>query len=264
MIDIHCHILPGIDDGPATLEESVAMCRIAAADGITALVATPHFRPGTYDISGSRVVEKVEQLQRAVEGAGITIRILPGADVTVTPELPGHLSSIESLTINRTGRYFLAELPHDTVPRRWDDFLLSIKNSGIVPILTHPERNPWFLAHADALYGYVRAGGMVQITAMSLTDHRYEAVRRYSLFLLKNNLAHIIASDAHSPVERRPILSEALAAAQQAVGEHRARQFVLDNPQAVIEGRPLRVPEPLMEIPERRTWLQRLAGQWKP
>jgi protein-tyrosine phosphatase len=262
LIDIHCHILPGLDDGPETIEESLAMCRIASEDGITAIVATPHFKPGVYSAISQEVFEKTAQLQEAADREGLKVRIVPGADVAVTPELPGHLRSIGHLSINRAMRYFLAELPPDSVPPRWEDFLLSIRRSGIVPILTHPERNPWFLRHSDALYQYVRSGGMVQLTGMSLTEGSPEEVKAYCLFLLKNNLAHVIASDGHSPVERRPVLSAARAVAESVLGKEHARRLVVDNPLAIIEGRPVQLAEPLVDIPGKRTWLQRLAGAW--
>jgi protein-tyrosine phosphatase len=239
------------------------MCRIASEDGITTVVATPHFKPGAYSATPLEVFEKTAQLQTAADHEGISIRILPGADVAVTPELPGHLRSIGHLTINRAMRYFLAEFPHDSVPPRWDDFLLSIRRSGIVPILTHPERNRWFLTHRNALYHYVRSGGVVQLTAMSLMEGSPDDVKAYCLFLLKNNLAHVIASDGHSPVERRPVLSSARAVAEEALGKEHARRLVVDNPQAIIEGRPVHLPEALVEIPGKRTWLQRLAGAWE-
>src|SRR5512138_3499510 len=158
MIDLHCHILPGVDDGPATLEEAVEMCRIAEADGIRTIVATPHFRPGTYEFDDRE--QALGSLRSEVLRRGIGVTVLAGADVTVTPELPLYLAQQPHLTINGTGRYVLAELPHDAVPARWDDFLLSLRSRGITPILTHPERNHWFLGRPDALYSYVLAGGL--------------------------------------------------------------------------------------------------------
>ena len=238
------------------------MCRIAAADGITTIVATPHFKPGAYDPSDTLVFEKVDRLQQAVHAHGLDIAILPGADVTVTPELPGYLRTMRHLTINKTGRYFLAEFSHDSVPPRWSDFLLSIKRSGITPILTHPERNPWFLSHPASLIPYVSEGGLVQITGMSLLGGRDDEVTKFSLFLLRSKLAHFIASDGHSTTERKPLLSEAFSVARKAIGEERARKLVFSNPEAVITGKNLVPDEPVIEneLPKRKTWLQRLAS----
>ena len=262
MIDIHCHILPGIDDGPASIDESLDMCRIAAADGIRTIVATPHFKPGTYQPSSNEVIEKGKQLQKAVKQEGIGISILLGADVTVTPELPQYLASIEHITINRTKRYFLAEFPHDSVPPKWDSFLLAIKRSGVTPILTHPERNPWFLSHREALYPYVRAGGMVQITAMSITAPAGEPIRYFCDFLLRHDLVHVIASDAHAREGRAPRLADSVAAARAIVGKEKAAALVTTIPEAIIAGRDFMLAEPIMdfEVEEKKTWLRRLAS----
>jgi protein-tyrosine phosphatase len=129
---------------------------------------------------------------------------------------------------------------------------------GFSPILTHPERNGWFLSHRDALYPFVSAGGLVQITAMSVTGGAGEVVREYCRFLLQRNLVQIIATDAHSVDQRPPVLSEAVKAAADIVGETSAFGLVRDNPRAIIEGRTFEVPEPVMRMPEKRKWYQRI------
>src|SRR5574337_227878 len=239
MIDIHCHILPGVDDGPETLDQAIAMCRIAAGDGIRAIVATPHFIPGRSESTPAAILEKLAELKHALDQEAIPLTILAGADVSVTPELRSRLEAESCLTINNTKRYFLAELPHTTVPPGWDRFLLSLLAAGKVPILTHPERNPWFITHPDALFAFVVQGGMVQITAMSLTGGCGERVRDFSLLLLKHNLVHVIATDAHNCDLRPPVLTEAVHEAANVIGEHRARALVTSIPGAIIEGRPV-------------------------
>ena len=258
MIDIHCHILPGLDDGPATMDESIEMCRIAYADGIRTIIATPHFRPGRYDHSEDVVSLVIEGLRSEVARRGIDLQILTGADVTVTPELPLYLGQRRGLTINNGGKYFLAELPTGAVPAIWDHYLLSLIPRGFTPILTHPERNGWFLSHRDALYPFVNGGGLVQITAMSLTGEIGETVQSYSRYLLKQGLAHIIATDAHSAVQRMPLLSNAVAAAEDIIGRDTALRMVTDIPQAIIEGRRPDVAMPEHAVVPRRTWIERL------
>lgn len=256
MIDIHCHVLPGIDDGPETLAEAVEMCRIAADDGVGTIVATPHYRPGMFentDISGH-----VDRLQHELSLRSIPVRILPGADVVVTPELSVHLAQHPQLTINGTGRYVLAELPHDAVPARWEEFLLSIRSSGITPIITHPERNRWFLAHPDALFSFVTAGGLVQITAMSILGANGHESREYSRHLLKRGLVHVIASDAHSVDRRPPLLSGAVRIAGDIVGADNAVRMVNDIPQRIIDGRPVELRPAPLEGMKKRAWFQRI------
>jgi protein-tyrosine phosphatase len=262
MIDLHCHILPGLDDGPQTLEESVEMCRIAASDGIKTIVATPHFKPGTYEHPSQRVDQQLHALTAELTQQNIDLKILPGADVFVTPELSRHFDSYDYLTINRTGKYFLAEFHADFVPLQWDVFLLSFLKKGIVPIITHPERNRWFLGHRDALYAFVRSGGMVQITAMSLIGLYGDEERDLCMFLLQHDLVHIIATDAHAPAGRVPVLSHAVNAAANIVGREKAEALVTSIPEAVIAGNEIKLSPPLIhtEAPKQKTWLQRLAN----
>lgn len=258
MIDIHCHILPGIDDGPLTLNESIEMCRMASTDGIKTIVATPHFNPGAYENSSDKIFRLIEDLETELKNEKIEIKILPGADIAITPELPDYFKKEEYLTINRTGRYFLAEFPPASVPPKWDAFLLSLLSSGIVPIITHPERNPWFIEHPDALYSVVSKGVMVQITAMSITGGFGEDIQRYSIFLLQNNLAHVIATDAHSAAYRPPVLSDAVKFAADVIGEERAKALVTTVPAAIIEGKPASFPEPIQPRRKKKGWLQKI------
>jgi len=258
MIDLHCHILPGIDDGPETMEEAVDMCRIASADGIKTIVATPHFKPGIYENSSEKVFRLIDELGAKAKEKGLDVRILPGADVSVTPELPAYLKKEEYLTINRTGRYFLAEFPAASAPPGWDLFLLSLLNSGTIPVITHPERNLWFLEHPDALYDVVKKGVMVQVTAMSITGDLGEDIQKCSIYLLKHNLAHVIASDAHSATYRQPLLSHAVRMAGDVIGKERAYALVTSIPAAIIEGRHVSLPELIEPVRHKKRWLQRV------
>lgn len=256
MIDLHCHILPGADDGPGTLDEAVEMCRIAERDGIGTIVATPHFRPGIYEIPD--IAGRIDELRGALAEKGIRLTILPGSDVTVTPELPGHLAAKPGLTINNTGKYFLAELPHEAVPARWEEFLLDILRNGITPILTHPERNHWFIHHPDALLSFVHAGGLVQITASSILGESGVESRNYCIYLLKRNLVHVVATDAHSRLQRPPLLSPALRTAASLVGSDRAMRLVRDIPEKIISGLPMDAPGIEPGGMKKRRWYQRM------
>lgn len=261
MIDLHCHVLPGIDDGPATMAEALEMCRIASVNGITTLVATPHFRPGSHTPTSLEVYKKASELQEAARREGMSLRLLCGAEITVTPELRHYLSTIEHLTINKTRRYFLAEL-YGPAPPRWDHFLGSLQRSGFIPILAHPERNAWFLNHYDALVDYVERGGMVQITAMSVAGLLGNNVSRYCQLLLRNRLVHVLATDAHSRDCRAPVLADAVAVAQEVVGVDAARRLVFDNPAAIVEGRPLPISERKVDPERGATQSWRATESW--
>lgn len=261
MIDVHCHILPGLDDGPESLAGAVAMCRAAISDGITCIVATPHYKPGTFEFTGPRITEAVHDLSAALRAAGLDILILPGSEVTVSPEMSANLKAGGSLTLNHS-RYFLAEFSPVSVPSGWDSFLLSFLERGLVPIIAHPERNAWFIRNPDALAAAVQSGVKLQITAMSLTGAFGVETRDFCIHLLRRNLVHVIASDAHSADFRPPKLSEALRLAADVVGRQQADALVTTHPQAIIENKPIPYLEPAEYLPPlkplRRNWFKRL------
>lgn len=254
MIDIHCHILPGIDDGPETIDESLEMCRQAALDGVNVIVATPHFRPAVYETSHEIISGLIAMLTVKLNEECIDLRILPGSEVTFTPEMPLHLRSMRYLTINGNGRYCLIEFPPAVVPCNWEAVLLSMLHSGLVPVIAHPERNMWFLNNPESLYPVVTAGALVQITGMSLTGELGDDIQKFSIFLLEHNLAHVIATDAHSSTHRPPMLSEAVSIAGDVIGIERAVALVTSVPAAITEGNPVLFPLPDRYIQKRKRW----------
>jgi protein-tyrosine phosphatase len=252
MIDLHCHILPAMDDGPETLREAIEMCRMAAEDGITTVVATPHYSPGGIEWTGEEINRRIAELDAALRKEGISLSILPGADVAIFPELPSHPGRSNFLSLNST-RFMLVEFPFDTAPPGWDAFLRSLAAAGTTPVITHPERNNWFVRHPQALYTAVKQGALVQITAMSLLGGFGEEARGFSSYLLTHDLAHVIATDAHSIDERPPLLSEAVRVAASLINEERAGELVNAIPAAILAGKPIRTREPKEQEPKRET-----------
>ncbi len=237
MIDIHCHILPGIDDGPPEVGESVAMARTAAADGIRSIVATPHFSYGE-----GPGIEGIEQARRALQERlkeeGVPLGLFRGADVRLTYELFGGIESGDIPTINGS-RYFLLELP-EIIPPNADNFLHAAGISGLVPVITHPERNYSILADPrkmDALRG---AGALVQITAMSITGEFGMKIRGLSEALLRKGLVDFVATDAHGTGHRRPVLSAAYNHLSRLLDRTALRKIFFENPEAVLENREIK------------------------
>jgi protein-tyrosine phosphatase len=262
MIDLHCHILPGLDDGPRTLNEALSMCQAAVADGIKVIVAAPHFKPGTYSFNGPGLLELVEVFNRAVQMEELDLTILPGAEIAVSPEMVSHLQDGRHLTINNQGRYFLTEFSPWSIPPDWEAFLLSFLSSDMVPIIAHPERNAWFIRHPDALASAVSQGILVQVTAMSITGGFGTEVQDFSLQLLKENLVQVIASDGHSAEYRPPVLRQAVLLAANIIGLERAEALVTTIPRAIIEARKIPPQEQTEYHPlnrgQNRNWFQRL------
>jgi len=256
MIDLHVHILPGLDDGAKNLKESLNMCQVAVNDGITTVVATPHTGNGSYENNHTRILWAVKELASNVQKEGIQLSILPGADVYVHEQLATLIKAREVMTVNDTMRYVMVEFPRHITPPNYLEWMFHLTIAGITPILTHPERNTAIHQKIDIVRQWVEKGGLVQVTAMSLTGGFGKEVRKCSEELLKHRLVQVIASDAHSPKRSPPVLSFAVEYAASLVGSEYARKLVGDYPAAIVAGKPVNIPEP---IPEKRTFFSRLA-----
>ncbi|MBI5641471.1 MAG: tyrosine protein phosphatase [Nitrospirae bacterium] len=234
MIDIHCHILPSVDDGPADVKESIAMARMAAADGISCIAATPHAiygkGPSLQDIQ-----ERLSIFNKLVGEEGIKLEFVAGSDLRMTYELTEGIEKRDVPTINGS-RYFLLELP-DLIPPNTEGLLFAARLKGLVPVITHPERNQSLLMSPDKAVALKSSGALFQITAMSITGEFGDQIKDYSAFLLKKGLVDFVASDAHDAGYRVPLLSAAYKRVSVAFSPDLARKIFISNPSAVIEDR---------------------------
>lgn len=254
MIDIHCHILPNVDDGPETLDETLEMCRIALADGTTTIVATPHQRNGVYDNSAESILENVWTVASILKKSKIDLELLPGADVHIEVDTAEKILQGEIMSINNTKRYFLLEFPAHTIPLNIDKLIFNLLLKGITPVLTHPERILEVQEDPNRIYELVSMGVLSQITAMSVTGEFGARVRKCARTLLKHNLVHIIASDAHSADYRPPILSDAVKVVSRLLGEGRAREMVTTVPSQVIRGESVQILAPPEKVRRKLFW----------
>jgi protein-tyrosine phosphatase len=234
LIDLHCHMLPGIDDGAADLAVSLEMARIAVADGISTVVCTPHILPTVYDNTGPAIRAAVGGLQAALAQAQIPLRVLPGADVHIAPDLVEGLRSGRVLAIAGS-RYLLFEPPHHVMPPRLQDCVFGLMTAGYFPILTHPERLTWIDQHYDVIEQLARAGMLMQITGGSLTGRFGRRARYWSQRMLDDGLVDILATDAHDTQGRPPRLSEACELVAERCGDEEARKMVLARPRAILD-----------------------------
>ena len=234
MIDLHCHMLPGIDDGAQTLDDSLAMARAAVADGTTTLACTPHIYPGLFDNTPETIAAAHGKLMAALTAENIPLAIVLGSDIQIGIDLVSKLRSGRALTLNG-GRYFLFEPPHHVPAPMMLDLVHSALAAGYVPVITHPER----LAYAAAKYSEfreaVKLGAWLQITGAALTGQFGPTAKTLSERMLTDGLVHIIASDGHNMTGRPPILSAAYARAAQLVGEAEAHRLCIERPQAILD-----------------------------
>ncbi len=261
MIDLHAHILPGLDDGAPDLGEALSMAWLAVEDGIEFLVATPHVTEGEYRTDRKTILSAVEQLNGHLDKYEIPLKILPGAEYRLEPDLPDRLARGELLTLNDGGRYLLVELPAAFVPPYTERVLYELQLQGVTPIIAHPERNASFCRRPDLLQALVSRGVPAQVTAGSLTGMFGREAVRMAFYFLERGLAHLVASDAHSSTGRAPVLSPALAEVERRLGADAARKLV-DNSRRVLDGRAV----PMEAAGEVRTgrkgFLQAILGKF--
>ena len=242
MIDLHAHILPGIDDGPRTMEESLEMARLAVADGITTMVATPHlFRRRSVDfhelLRPQDIRQAVERFNEHLAEENIDLTVLPGCEVPLFPEIIKFFDEDRVLTINDGQCYICLEMPDSVIPPATEDIIFQLSSRGITPIITHPERNPIFYEMPQKLKRFVSLGCLAQITARSLTRGFGWGVSRFTKKLVKQGLVHIMATDAHSVGSRPPLMKEALKKLSKLVGESQAWDMVATTPERIIQAK---------------------------
>jgi protein-tyrosine phosphatase len=238
MIDIHCHILPGLDDGPRTMDDALAMARMAVGDGIHTLVASTHITPGIYDNSPDGIIAAAEAFRDCLNREEIPLRIIPGAEVRMTPELID--PDDRCLRINRDTPYFLFEFPFDIVPPGSERLAEALLGKGWVPVIPHPERNRELQRRPEKLDPFLKMGCLVQITAMSLTGGFGPLPQTIAERFVTEGRAHLIATDAHNTERRPPILSRARNRAEELVGAEAARAMVFETPEKIVKGESIR------------------------
>lgn len=270
MIDLHCHLLPGIDDGSPDLETSVAMARMAVADGITDIACTPHVTPGVYDNEASDIRARIYRLGRHLRDSGVELNLWMGGDVHVDPGLVGKLANGLVPTLGDS-RYLLLEPPHHVVPPRLPELVSELVVAGYVPIITHPERLTWIEAHYPLFVSMIEKGALVQLTAGSILGRFGGQAKRMAERMLDEGRVDIIATDAHNTTGRPPILSEAREAVAQRLGEAEATAQVIDRPRSILRNEPLSLrrgpipPQTTFRQFRRKsrlmTWIKRLGDR---
>lgn len=233
MIDIHSHILWGIDDGPETLDDSLAMLRAAAAAGTTDIVATPHAN-SVYRFDPAIIRSRIVELRERHQGRP---HVHFGCDFHLSmPNVGDALANPTKYTIN-AGRFLLVELPEMFSQESIGRALELLLREEMIPVITHPERNPVLQRSPEVMDEWINQGCFIQLTAQSLTGRFGKLAQRSALSCLRKGRAHFVASDAHDVRDRQPRLDIVVDLLQKEVGELRAQQLLIDHPRAVIEDR---------------------------
>ena len=250
MVDIHCHILPGLDDGSDSLETSVAMAEMAIADGVTHVIATPHAN-SEFEFIPESVRLRRDEIQSRV---GDRLAIATGCDFHLSFENLATLrADPKRFTLNQTD-YLLVEFADFAIPASLDQTLHELQLLGLHPIITHPERNPLIRSQWDRLWGWLRQGCYVQVTAQSITGGFGRRAQHAAELLLDAHAVHFVASDAHNLTTRPLRLKPTYDALAESKGEDLARALLEENPRAVFEG------QPLLYLPEPSDWEKSQSG----
>lgn len=261
MIDLHCHILPGVDDGPGDAGESLRMAEKAAEDGIRTIVATPHTQNGVHVNDLDSILLLHTRLNALMRSRSLGLDILPGAEVRIHRDMLSSVQQGRLATLNNGRCYLLVEFPHNVILPGTRDVLYQLTAHGITPVLAHPERNEAIQRNPDLLTELVNLGCLVQLTAMSITGELGRAAMAAAHRMLVEQQAHVVASDAHDPIDRPPLLSVAVEAAADVLGDPSlALALVTQNPRAILDGKPLARPDPSPE-PAPKSRLSRWFGR---
>ena len=234
--DIHCHCLPGLDDGPANMAESIDLCRALVYDGVSRVVATPH-QLGRFDgcYDGRIVREAVDRLNRELSQEGIALDVLPGADVRIDERIPQMLESGQVLTVADAGRYLLLELPHGVFldPQV---LLARLNRIGVTVVVTHPERHGFLAAHPSYVNRWLEDRPCLQITAGSFLGEFGRAAQQAARAFLQMDLPVLVATDAHDVRNRPPRMTAAHRWLAKRLGSAAADLLCAENPRRAVAG----------------------------
>jgi protein-tyrosine phosphatase len=237
--DVHCHCLPGMDDGPTSMANALALCAALVEDGIKTVVATPH-QLGRFEgrNRANEIRRNVCELNEQLQIANIQLNVLPGADVRVDERICHLLHNDGILTLADGGKYLLLELPHDV----FIDIELLLKNlvaRGVIPVISHPERHRVLAAQPEIISKWLSAGACIQITAASLIGKFGQFAQHAGWYLINSGLAHIVATDAHGLEYRCPLMRAAYNKISQNMGEDISSLLCIENPERIVKGEKL-------------------------
>lgn len=266
MIDLHTHILPGIDDGAKNLEMSLEMARMAVEDGTTVLACTPHIYPGLYMNTQEGIKAECAKLQKALDVFHIPLKLVVGADAHLVPELLEGLQTGRVPTLNGS-QYFLLEPSHHVPPPNLEESVFQFVVAGYIPVVTHPERLVWIEHQYPTFVRLAQRGVWMQLTAGAIVGKFGKRARYWSERMLDEGLVHLVASDAHTVSMRSPKMADARERLVQLVGEAETQRLLVERPQAILNNAPttaVQLPPGLItnengDLPERsaRPWYRR-------
>lgn len=264
LIDLHCHLLAGLDDGPATEEEALAMCRLAYEQGTRMVAATAHQNDEYPDVTPVRIRVAWERLVHSLRDAGIPLTVFPNAEVMVDTETEAAWSAGRLLSMADKRRYLLIEQPHSCF-LDLETLVRNLVALGVRPILAHPERKEELLHDPGQIERLIEAGCLVQVNASSIAHPRNRADAKSLKDWFKRGIVHCLGSDGHSIRRRRPVMAEAYRQVREWAGHAIADRVCSTFGMAILQGLPLRLPKPEPRGTQWFVgWLQKRFAGWSP
>lgn len=261
VIDFHAHLLPGLDDGVPTLDEAVGVARSLSEQGVRGVVVTPHVMLGGYHNPRQRILDALEDLRRSLHAEGIPLKLYPGSEVYLSPEIPQWYASGELLTLNDTGRYLLVELPYGEFPADTPWVIDELLRLGVRTVIAHPERNGTLVRRPALLAALLRQNALGQVNAGSLMGLYGLGTRRVARSFVRRGLVHLLGSDLHSAGRRSRLLPAAWEQFCRLVRHANWDLYCRELPEQVLLGEDARCPLPVDPLSVRlASTLKRFIG----
>ncbi|MDM8267244.1 tyrosine protein phosphatase [Limosilactobacillus pontis] len=235
MVDLHCHLLPGIDDGSKSMEISLCMAREATENGVTHALLTPHHMNGHYVNHKQDVIRRTKEFQEQINAHNIPLTVFPGQEVRINGQLLEALDRDDILFADTAGKYMMLEFPDDDVPHYTNQMIFDLQQRGIIPVIVHPERNTKIMAEPDLIYQLLEKGCLSQITASSYVGTFGKKVENFSRQLIEAGQGYVIASDAHNLPGRKYEMHQAFEKMQHEFDQGFVKRY-LQNARSIING----------------------------
>lgn len=242
MYDLHCHILPGVDDGSKSIEESIKMAKLAVSEGITHILVTPHHQKQDWINEKETVVQRVNNLQAELDDRNIDLTLFPGQEVSLYGDLLDDIEKDKILYTDEGNTYILVEFPTGVIPHYAERLFYELQSKGKTPIIVHPERNHAIIEHPNRLKNLIDKGALAQLTAASYTGKFGKKIEKLSKQLIEANLVHFIASDAHNSTNRKFHMKKAYEKLSKEYGRSKRNEFH-QTTKDLLNGEPIIVPD---------------------
>ena len=257
MIDIHCHILPEVDDGSRSLNESIEMAMIAKEQGITKIVNTSHYHPDFRYKKGEELLKELEDFNNVLKENMIDIEVVIGNEIYYTKDLIKEIDELDFYTLNNS-RYILIELPPTNFPKDLCNIVYELKEKNYIPVFAHVERYREVQENPELIYEVINAGAIIQVNSHSILGKSGKELQKVCNTLLNRNMVHVVGTDAHSSKRRTPIFLDAYKYVSEKYSKEMADDLFIKNNNAIINNEALNLPKPYKEEQKKMGFLKKL------